>query len=167
MASSWHVVLTYSIMAGVQRSLEHRPRAPVPPQRFGVFVPGFFEKVVHAKWAAVLAPLGIIGANVIPGGRLPGSLCPIAALAGLPCPTCGLLRAMVLMARLDFRAALRYHPLVPLARALALGAGLLEVLPGGARRRLVAVGLYGAARPARYLLAPADWAFLLPRWIPR
>jgi len=41
--------------------------------------------------------------------------CPIRALLGFPCPTCGVSRSALALLRLDFRASLRYHPLtVPL-----------------------------------------------------
>ncbi len=169
-------------MGDVQRNMEHRGSA-APTPTFGVFNPGFFQKVVEAKWAAVLVPVGIAVANLLPTGHLPGSFCPISALARLPCPTCGLLRAMVLLARLDVVGAFHYHPLVPAAWALAVGAAALEVLPARARRwatafgwrhargldaiafgGTIAAGLFGAVRLALYIARPADWSFLIPRW---
>jgi len=45
--------------------------------------------------------------------------CPIRALLGVPCPTCGMSRAALALLRLDFAASLRYHPLlVPFSLSL-------------------------------------------------
>ena len=41
--------------------------------------------------------------------------CPIRALLGVPCPTCGISRSAVALLHLDFRTSFRYHPLtIPL-----------------------------------------------------
>lgn len=40
-------------------------------------------------------------------------LCPMALMLGLPCPGCGLTRALCLLTRGDFSGALAFHPLVP------------------------------------------------------
>ena len=41
--------------------------------------------------------------------------CPIRFLLGIPCPTCGVTRALLSLVRLDFTAYLRYNPMaVPL-----------------------------------------------------
>lgn len=38
--------------------------------------------------------------------------CPVWRVTGVPCPGCGMSRATVALLRLDFAAALRYHPMV-------------------------------------------------------
>ena len=38
--------------------------------------------------------------------------CPFRFLTGIPCPGCGMTRAVWALIRLDFSAAFRYHPLV-------------------------------------------------------
>jgi hypothetical protein len=68
--------------------------------------------------AAVLAAAYVYG----PLAERGPVLCPMHALLGLPCPSCGLTRAFCRLARLDVWAALSFHALsVPLfAVALAL-----------------------------------------------
>ncbi len=38
--------------------------------------------------------------------------CAVRFFTGIPCPSCGMTRAMLALLRLDFRAAFYYHPLV-------------------------------------------------------
>ena len=47
--------------------------------------------------------------------------CPILRFVGIPCPTCGVTRAIVSLIKGDLRGYFSYHPLaVPLAVAVAL-----------------------------------------------
>ena len=43
--------------------------------------------------------------------------CPFYRLTGIPCPGCGMTRAFLAAARLDFGAAFAYHPLFPIFAA--------------------------------------------------
>lgn len=38
--------------------------------------------------------------------------CPILTLTGIPCPGCGMTRAILALLRLDFAAAFSFHPMV-------------------------------------------------------
>jgi hypothetical protein len=53
--------------------------------------------------------------------RLGLVLCPFRRLTHLPCPGCGMTRALLALIRGDLHAALAFHPLSPLV-AVALGA---------------------------------------------
>ena len=56
--------------------------------------------------------------------ELCGITCPIRYLTGISCPGCGMTRAWLAVLRLDFAAALHYHPLFwapPLALAVFFG----------------------------------------------
>jgi len=49
-------------------------------------------------------------------------LCPLRRLLGIPCPGCGMTRALAHLAKGEWRAAVALHPLAPLLAAeLALG----------------------------------------------
>ena len=56
--------------------------------------------------------LVLLGALAYASALLFGWNCPIKYLTGVPCPGCGLSRALAALLRLDFRTALRFHPMV-------------------------------------------------------
>ena len=62
--------------------------------------------------------------------------CPIRQLLGLGCPLCGISRALLAAARLDFLSAFRFHPLWPLLPAALLWGILLERKKTGSAKPL-------------------------------
>lgn len=87
-------------------------------------------------------PVLLIGAVL---ALVPTSTCIARLLFGIPCPACGLTRATLAAAHLDFAAALRYHPLsLALMAATAAMMALAFVLSDGAWRRAVAIVTGGA-----------------------
>lgn len=89
-------------------------------------------------------PLGFVVAGVL-GARLAvaqqGSVeaaaslsplgCPLLALSGQPCPTCGMGRSLVASANLDLATAWTHHPFGPVALAGAVGLAALLALGAG------------------------------------
>ncbi len=76
------------------------------------------REAVKKSALAVLAVLGFYAVLWLLGGT-----CPIKWLTGLSCPGCGMTRACLAALRLDFGAALHYHPLFwlpPVALAVYL-----------------------------------------------
>ncbi len=91
---------------------------------------------------------------------LPFPTCLLRLALGIPCPACGLTRAMLAAARLDLGAALRGHPLsLGLLAALAVTAGAAFVANERAWRRIVVVttGAAGVALIAVWVLRFAGW----------
>ena len=118
----------------------------------------------HAEVFAAIALLSFAVARFLPVLSV-GYTCPARALAGLPCPTCGMTRAFVALAHGDLSAALAASPagallaggawLLALADLVRLAAGApLPRVPARAARVAVAGGL------AALLL---NWAWLLAR----
>ena len=77
--------------------------------------------------------------------------CPFRALAGLPCPGCGMTRALLLLGQLRVAEALAMHPLVPGLVLAALwgaigGPGRARIPRDAAATTLLAlvVGVWGA-----------------------
>jgi hypothetical protein len=60
----------------------------------------------------------LLGASVLQVGltvlELPGWRCPIKALLGIPCPGCGLSRAMALFIRGEWQEAMLMHAFAPI-----------------------------------------------------
>ncbi len=65
--------------------------------------------------------------------RILGGICPFRLVTGIPCPGCGMTRAVLAACRGDMTAAFAYHPLFPLLPLVALLL-LCAVAPGGVRR---------------------------------
>lgn len=100
-----------------------------------------------------LSPLGADLADLLPE-------CPLKALVGLPCPTCGSTRAALALSHLDLSTALALNPLAT--------AGWLGFVGGG----WLAGGAAAIDRPLRRLELPSSLAFrltlpavLLANWV--
>ena len=107
---------------------------------------------------AVLVASGVVLAILSIGWR-----CPVLLVAGVPCPTCGITRAVRLALHGDLAGATRLHPLMWLAVpvvALFVGAELV----GYAR-----TGAWGASRrlPLSNVLMVGTAALLFALWIAR
>jgi hypothetical protein len=61
---------------------------------------------------------------------LPGWVCPIFHITGIPCPGCGLSRAVILLLRGDLKGSLRYHAFAPIFLLTVVALILATVLPG-------------------------------------
>jgi hypothetical protein len=66
-------------------------------------------------------------------------VCPFRRLTGLPCPGCGMTRAFAHLAKGQWSAALRDHPLAPLLAAEICIAWVAWGLPAADRLRAVAI----------------------------
>lgn len=71
-------------------------------------------------WAGCgLAALGLVAALAVlePGGDSRYTICVLRRTTGVPCPGCGLTRALAALAKGRWAAALGFHPLAPLVAA--------------------------------------------------
>jgi hypothetical protein len=86
--------------------------------------------------AALVAATGL---HLLLGGVLhvPLFVCPFHTVTGLPCPGCGLSRALLSLASGHWAAALRFHPFAPYFLALAALLALAAALPSRLRTLLV------------------------------
>ncbi|HZI63513.1 MAG TPA: DUF2752 domain-containing protein [Thermoanaerobaculia bacterium] len=116
-----------------------------------------------ALWtAAGLAALGAWAWLEAGGGQLPPGLyfCPSRRFLDLPCPGCGMTRALAALAQGEWRAALALHPLAPLVAAQAGGAWILWGLWAAGRGRLLTLA------QTNFVLG-ANAALLLSVWVGR
>ncbi len=114
------------------------------------------KRLIWAVSGPAAAAAWLIAARLIEPDGI--SSCPIRRLVGLPCPGCGMSRALLALGGGDWARAIELHPLAPV---LALEVFLLWVLWGlvearrissPSRRALVTwLGVNGAALVALWL----------------
>ncbi|GIK39797.1 MAG: hypothetical protein BroJett011_36300 [Chloroflexota bacterium] len=80
----------------------------------------------------MIAGAGGLQAGLVSLG-IPGWQCPFLHVTGLPCPGCGLSRAVVLLLQGDWRASLGLHAYAPLFIVALLLVTWAAILPGQQR----------------------------------
>jgi hypothetical protein len=116
-------------------------------------------------WAAVISASLLAAAAWLRAFGLPPLVCPFHALTGLPCPTCGVTRALAALVAGNLGASLRLHPAVLPGVALAAAYAAYAWLVVGLRLPRLRVSL--APRESRALRWSAAavlvgvWSFLI------
>ena len=66
-----------------------------------------FDDIKSARWAiiAIIAYFAIFRKYIY-------TICPVVLLTGIPCPGCGMTRALMCVLRLDFAGAWEMHPFI-------------------------------------------------------
>ena len=93
-------------------------------------------------------------------------LCPLKRFFGVPCPTCGLTRAIVLLLRFDLRGAFEIQPLATSLICLLPLLTLVSCVALGMRRARVVWGTMMHSRVLWFLFAVAvivNWVYVLHR----
>ena len=116
-------------------------------------------------WLAVTGAFVAAAAVVIPSPNVQLPLCALKVLTGLPCPTCGLTRAVLAVTRGDLGAALFFNPLAVVAGTasmlyLAYAATVLVLRLPRFRPRLSPADAR-FARAISLLLLLANWVWLI------
>jgi hypothetical protein len=116
------------------------------------------RSVARRGGLAVLVAVGVVLAILSVGWR-----CPVLLVAGVPCPTCGMTRAVRLALQGDLAGATRLHPLMWLAVPVVALFVSVELV-GYARS-----GAWGASRrmPLSNLLMVGTAALLFALWVAR
>jgi uncharacterized protein DUF2752 len=68
---------------------------------------------------------------------LPGWQCPIYHATGIPCPGCGLSRAIILLLHGDWQASLHLHVFAPIVLLAISVFAIITVLPAHLRRQTI------------------------------
>ena len=79
------------------------------------------ERVTRIRTSGVMTALLAAGMFVNPLRPLPIDLCLLKSLTGLPCPTCGLTRAVCHALQGDWAGSLAFHPAGTLVLASVIG----------------------------------------------
>ncbi len=90
------------------------------------------RRLARAGW--LLAP-GLALLLATEASRLGLVLCPFRRLTHLPCPGCGMTRALLALGRGDLHGALTFHPLSPFVAALLIGWWVNNLLVASGRPR--------------------------------
>ena len=120
-------------------------------------------------WGGVLTVTGMIAALWL-GLALPTPLCPLHALAGIPCPTCGSTRAASALVHGDLAAALAWNPimtLVMIGAALYVLYAAVVVIRNLPRLRWTTMtqSEFRWIRISVILLLAANWGYLIWRGV--
>ena len=67
----------------------------------------FINDMKHAKWAVLF-----VFAYFVLFRKIFAPICPVVFITGLPCPGCGMTRAVLCLMHLDFAGAWQMHPFV-------------------------------------------------------
>ncbi|MFN0088478.1 MAG: DUF2752 domain-containing protein [Blastocatellia bacterium] len=86
--------------------------------------------------AGAICAVGALQAGLVLGG-LPAWQCPMLATTGIPCPGCGLSRAVALFLRGEWPRAMETHAYAPVLIFTLSLLLLALVLPGELRRKLI------------------------------
>lgn len=91
--------------------------------------------------------------------------CPFKSVTGLPCPTCGTLRAALSLARFDLVASVRANPLAAGAWIVVVAGGIVAALLALAGRPVAEPPsrLAWGARVAIVATLVANWVYLIAR----
>jgi hypothetical protein len=99
---------------------------------------GWTVEALLAPPARYLALFVILASFVFPLGGLPVDLCVLHASTGLPCPGCGMTRAISAISQGEFSTALGLNPFAFFAWPTFFALAILAVVPSGVRTKLEA-----------------------------
>jgi len=101
-----------------------------------LFVPVLSPLLRDRKLALAITVVASLQLGLTSVG-LPGWPCPFLHVVGIPCPGCGLTRAMILLLRGDWRRSLAFHAFAPLFIVALMIAITTTLLPESVRQRIV------------------------------
>jgi hypothetical protein len=98
-------------------------------------------ELLFGRWsvavAAVVVGGAVAGSLIEPWGAAELSLCWFRRISGLPCPGCGLTRAVISLARGELVRSLEFHPFGVVVLPWAAAAASFPFWPSGLRQRVV------------------------------
>ncbi len=102
------------------------------------------EWVFEKAWLRAGLAVAPFSLWLLPRQRAGVGLCPLHAVTGLPCPGCGMTRALAALVEGDVSAAWGWHPFGLVLFPVLWAGAVLAVLPEGTRAR--ALGWLGERR---------------------
>lgn len=108
---------------------EGRPNPDLGTLSRGSFSPLLAPILRNRKRTRLLIGVAALQILLVRGG-LPGWPCPIQISLGIPCPGCGLSRAMGLLLQCEWQAGIAVHAFAPVFLIGFCATGFLCLLPG-------------------------------------
>ena len=101
----------------------------------GLFAP-VLGPLMQNRWIMVLlAAVAVVQVALIATG-ITAWQCPLKSTLGVPCPGCGLTRAMVLFAQGHWKAAIELHAFAPIFFGIGIFLVVGSILPAGLQQKV-------------------------------
>jgi hypothetical protein len=102
-----------------------------------LFAPVLSPVLADRKWMLAISGAAILQVGLA-SANIPGWQCPVQHLLGIPCPGCGLTRAMILLFRGDLKQSIVFHAFAPVFAIALLMIIFTAILPDKQRQRIIA-----------------------------
>ena len=111
--------------------------SPKSPSKNSIFNPILAPMLAHRQTSAIIFGAAVVHAGLVMTG-LPSWSCPFRELFGIPCPGCGLSRAITALVHGDWRTSFTFHLFAPFFLLALVLMAWATFLPGAQRQWLAA-----------------------------
>ena len=128
----------------VGNSLTDRVKFPSKAAIVNIFrgADGFFAPVLgplmQRRWIIALLATAVFAMLTLTAMRIITWQCPLRSTLGMPCPGCGLTRAMVLFIQGHWQASISLHVFAPIVLAIGILLATGSALPKRLQQKMVA-----------------------------
>lgn len=111
--------------------------SPESPSKNSIFNPILAPMLAHRQTSAIIFGAAVVHASLVMTG-LPSWTCPFRELLGIPCPGCGLSRAIAALLHGDWQTSLSFHLFAPFFLLALVLMAWVTLLPSAQRQWLAA-----------------------------
>jgi len=111
--------------------------SPVSPSKNSIFNPILAPMLAHRATSAIIFGAAVVHTGLVMTG-LPSWTCPFRELLGIPCPGCGLSRAIAALLHGDWQTSFTFHLFAPFFLLALVLMAWVTFLPGAQRQWLAA-----------------------------
>jgi hypothetical protein len=110
--------------------------SPESPSKNSFFNPILAPILAHRPTSAIIFGAAVLHAGLVMSG-LPSWICPLRELWGIPCPGCGLSRAITALVRGDWQTSFTFHLFAPFFLLALILMAWVTFLPGPQQQWLI------------------------------
>jgi hypothetical protein len=128
----------------VGKSLTDRVKFPAKAAIVNIFggADGFFAPVLgpllQRRWIIALLTTAVLVMMTLTAMRITTWQCPLRSTLGMPCPGCGLTRAMLLFVQGHWQASISLHGFAPIVLAIGILLAAGSAMPQRLHQKMVA-----------------------------